>query len=59
MVHSVTLRDDGQPIEGRGVEPMIYLSDSKWPNKLLSYFNYPVLIEAVKEATKKVAAPNK
>lgn len=59
MVHSVTLRDDGQPIEGRGVEPMIYLSDTKWPDKLLSYFNYPVLIEAVKEVTKKVAVPNK
>lgn len=59
MVHSVTLRDDGQPIEGRGVEPMVYLNDPKWPDKLLSYFNYPALVEAVKEVTKKVVVPNK
>jgi C-terminal processing protease CtpA/Prc len=59
MVHDVTLRDDGQPIEGRGVEPAINLSDVKWSDKLLSYFNYPALVETIKEVTKKVTTPNK
>jgi C-terminal processing protease CtpA/Prc len=49
MVHSVTLRDDGQPIQGRGVDPLINIEDSNWEQQLLSYFHYPELIEAVKE----------
>ena len=49
LVHSLTLRDDNLPIEGRGVEPDINISDTTWPQKLLLYFNNPALGEAVKE----------
>lgn len=49
MAHSLTLRDDGQPIESRGVEPTISIEDKDWDRQLLEYFNYPALIRAVKE----------
>lgn len=49
IVRAVTLRDDGQPIEGRGVEPDIKLSDINWSDQLLQYYNYPSLVEAVKK----------
>jgi carboxyl-terminal processing protease len=49
IVHSITLRDDGQPIEGRGVEPLINIKDRNWQSQLMEYFNYPELTKAVKE----------
>lgn len=49
LVHSITLRDDNLPIEGRGVDPDISIKDPSWPQKLLLYFNNPALVSAVKE----------
>lgn len=49
LVHSLTLRDDGQPIEGKGVSPLINIDDKDWPGQLLAYFNYPDLVESIKE----------
>lgn len=49
LVHSITLRDDNLPIEGRGVDPDINIKDSTWPQKLLLYFNNQALVNAVKE----------
>lgn len=49
LVHSITLRDDNQPIEGRGVEPDINITDSSWPQKLLEYFNNQTLVDSVKQ----------
>lgn len=43
LVHSLTLREDNQPIEGRGVEPHILITDDNWPQQLSAYFNYPEL----------------
>lgn len=51
LVHSLTLRDDGQPIEGKGVDPLISLEDDNWEAQLLQYFHYPELIKAIKEVT--------
>ena len=48
LVHSITLRDDNQPIEGRGVEPHINISNPDWENQLFEYFRYLELISAVK-----------
>ncbi|MBI2019377.1 hypothetical protein HYS95_01765 [Candidatus Daviesbacteria bacterium] len=48
LVHSLTLRDDNQPIEGRGVEPDISIKDAAWPQKLLQYFNNQPLVDSVK-----------
>lgn len=48
LVHSVTLRDDNQPIEGRGVEPNINIKDPDWQSQLFSYFRNQSLIDAVK-----------
>lgn len=47
LVHSITLRDDNQPIEGRGVEPDVDIRDPGWTKKLLAYFNNQTLVEAV------------
>lgn len=48
LVHSITLRDDGQPIEGKGVDPTININDSNWQDQLLDYYNSPALVKAVK-----------
>lgn len=47
LVHSITLRDDSQPIEGRGVDPNISIKDPNWQNQLSSYYRYPELTQAV------------
>ena len=47
LVSNLTLREDNQPIEGRGVEPHIKISDPNWKNELLKYFNYPTLVNVV------------
>lgn len=52
LVHSLTLREDGQPIEGKGVEPVISIKDPNWEKQLYAYFRYPELIQAVKKTLK-------
>lgn len=48
LVHTLTLRDDGQPVEGRGIEPMIDIQKEGWEKDLDKYFHRQDLIEAVK-----------
>lgn len=52
LVHSLTLREDGQPIEGRGVDPTINMAEPEWPKILMTYFNYQPLVDAIKDITK-------
>lgn len=47
LVHHLTLREDGQPIEGQGVNPDVFLSDPNWRQQLLAYFSDPALITTV------------
>ncbi|MFH1289476.1 MAG: S41 family peptidase [Patescibacteria group bacterium] len=49
LVHRLTLREDGQPIEGTGVDPVIDIKSSNWEKQLLDYFNYQGLVSAVKQ----------
>ena len=49
IVQSVSLRDDSQPIEGRGVDPNIDITAKGWEQKLTSRFNQPELTDAVKD----------
>jgi hypothetical protein len=49
LVHSLTLRDDNQPIEGRGVDPLINIADPGWEAQLNSYLNYPELTRLVQK----------
>jgi len=51
LVHRITLREDGQPIEGNGVEPVISFDDKNWKAELLKYFEDPSMVGAV-EAVK-------
>ncbi|MBI2039489.1 DnaJ domain-containing protein [Candidatus Microgenomates bacterium] len=48
LVHSLTLRDDGQPLEGRGLEPDINIKETNWEEKLFEYFRNPSLGVAIK-----------
>ncbi|MBU1085223.1 hypothetical protein KKB06_02645, partial [Patescibacteria group bacterium] len=48
LVHHLTLREDGQPIEGNGVEPHISILDPTWTQQLLKYYNDPELITQLK-----------
>ena len=50
LVHSLTLGDDSQPIESRGVLPLINIEDPDWQAQLYSHFHYQDLIEAVERA---------
>ncbi len=52
LVHSITLRDDNQPIEGRGVEPDININDPNWQQILYSYFRNPSLADAITSVIK-------
>jgi len=52
LVHSLTLRDDGQPIEGKGVDPHIDITNDGWEQELLAYYNSPTLVEAIKNLYK-------
>lgn len=49
LVHSLTLREDGQPIEENGVEPLININKTNWQDQLNQYFHYPNLIKAVEQ----------
>lgn len=52
LVHSLTLREDGQPIEGKKVEPVINITDPSWEKQLYNYFRYNELAKAIKEVLK-------
>ncbi len=52
LVHSLTLRDDNQPIEGKGVDPTISTTDPNWGKQLFEYFNYQPLVDAVRKVLK-------
>ena len=47
MVHSLTLREDGQPVEGRGIDPDVNTTDPAWKTKLSREFRSPVFVQAV------------
>jgi len=53
LVHSLTLRDDGQPIEGNGVEPVVDISQADWQDQLYRYLPSSPLIEAVAQVLEK------
>jgi len=49
IVSNLTIRDDGQPVEGKGVEPLISINNPDWEKQLFAYFHYDELTKAVKE----------
>lgn len=53
LVHSITLRDDNQPIEGRGVDPDINISNSDWETQLFNYFRNSQLSDAIRRVYQK------
>ena len=48
LVHSLTLREDGQPIQDNGVTPMVDVSSSDWEEQLYQYLPSAEVVEAVK-----------
>ena len=52
LVHAITLRDDQQPVQGRGVDPDVTISNANWKSELSKYFRSASLIAVLKnEAT--------
>jgi hypothetical protein len=49
LVHSLTLREDNQPIQDWGVDPDISVAEAGWQAKLGTYFHDAGLIKAIKE----------
>lgn len=39
LVHSITLREDGEPVEGRGIDPHVNIKDPDWKSDLSRYFD--------------------
>lgn len=58
LVHSLTLREDNEPVEGRGVDVDVNIKDKDWKNKLSKYFETPDLIKALKEIADKPPLKN-
>ncbi len=52
LVNSITLREDNQPIEGRGVDPDVNIRNPNWKNELSKFIKSQSLIEAVKSQFK-------
>jgi carboxyl-terminal processing protease len=50
LVENLTLRDDGQPIEEKGIQPHVNINEDNWGIQLQGYFNFIPLIKAVEEA---------
>lgn len=49
LAHSLTLREDGQPIEGLGVEPHIFTSNPNWQRDLYSYLPDQNIVDTVEQ----------
>lgn len=49
LVHSITLRDDNQPIEGRGVDPTVNINDEDWQDQLYTYIPSQTLINSIEK----------
>lgn len=52
LVHSLTLNDVGEAIEGHGVEPLVNILHSDWQNQLYLYFHDSSLVNAVADLIK-------
>lgn len=50
LVHSLTLREDGEPIEGRGVDPDIDISTADWKARVQAAFRTRGFANAIFEA---------
>lgn len=53
LVHSLTLREDGEPIEGRGVDPDIDITATDWKQQVQNTFRVPGFAGAIIEAVGK------
>lgn len=49
LVHTLTIADDGQPIEGRGVLPQVDIGNKVWEKDFMSYFDNAALLSQVKK----------
>lgn len=47
LVQYITLREDGLPIEGRGVDPTVNIADKNWQSQLSQYIHSASLLGAV------------
>lgn len=53
LVNSITIREDGQPIEGRGVEPDVDIGKPSWKSDLPKFFKSDSLVSAIKQVVGK------
>lgn len=53
LVHRITLREDGQPIQDRGVDPIINTKDTNWTTQLYDYVGDNNLVRVVKNLVQK------
>jgi len=49
LVHSLTLREDSQPIQDNKVQPVVNINDNNWEEQLLAYFDFPPLVAKIRE----------
>lgn len=56
LVHHLTVRSDGQPIQDRGIVPEVTINDSNWKEKLRLRIPHTPLIQATEEVWNKPPA---
>ncbi len=49
LVHTLTLADDNQPIEGKGIQPQINIKDKNWERDFQAYYNDSNLTMQIKK----------
>ncbi|MFA5838860.1 MAG: S41 family peptidase [Candidatus Paceibacterota bacterium] len=53
LVHRITLREDGQPIQDRGVDPVINITNTNWTTQLYDYVGNNNLVRVVRNLVQK------
>lgn len=53
LVHRITLREDGQSIQDRGIDPVINIKDTNWTTQLYDYVGDNNLVRIVKNLVQK------
>lgn len=57
LVHHLTLRANGQPIEGNGVKPLVDVGQPDWEQDLQRYFSDEELVEFVRQTMRRASPP--
>ncbi len=53
LVHSITIREDGEPVEGRGIDPHVNIKDPNWKKQLSERIDSAEFIKTIEKVLQK------